>query len=328
MKEKLPKKTSKDAFIVPYPTENMKKPRLNSEETRKITELLCGMTEEDKAQMRNILALEDKAEIIRKMDALLEKCGMDKELRTKFVLESDWFNLSVKNIVEAAARAAEKLSGNQENKTIKNKPMEDEQPELPAQVGAWVHLPQTDDAVPAEKIWVEGRVWGNFFRELDEILHARQLEKVKVEVYTRWEKREKDWNFRYEKEYVHILYRPEYMLLKDSDYTLRASGLNDGQMIIHLPTGTIIQFFQREWVNFADDMKEDLHNVFYNFRYIADNENITPMVAFANIGRELNSEEHRHYKDVILKEGAKWFCQHLQNGIGGFGLGDNLKKRF
>lgn len=195
-------------------------------------------------------------------------------------------------------------------------------------VAVRIHLPHEDPMLPAESVWVEAEHWIPLYALIDQQFIDRQLPHAEVDVYTRWNnsiEKEEDWTFKYRKTYIHPFFIPDYMFLKENDIIWRNTSDIANRLCIHIPTGTCFHIFRRDSISFGEDVIADKQNIFYKFSYTGEDGTVTPMIIHTYTKVLLDDDEIRHIKYDILKNGAKWFCIHLQNGDDGHWFGDKLK---
>lgn len=196
------------------------------------------------------------------------------------------------------------------------------------QVAARIYLPQEDPMLPEETLWFEADHWATLYVLLDQELINRCLDSVQVDVYTRWNdswNKEKDWTYKHSKTYIHPLRYPEYMFLRTSDAIWRNSYDIADRMCIHIPTGTTFHIFRRSHITFGSAVVEDKHNIFYKFTYTGEDGTVTPMIIHSQTNEVKSEDEINHIKYNILKNGAKWFCEHLTAGNEGNWFGNAFK---
>ena len=195
-------------------------------------------------------------------------------------------------------------------------------------VGAKVHFPNEDPKIPTETLWLEAEHWGMLYSLLDQTMIDRFMKEVTVDLYIHEQDNYKDeeyWSFKFRKTYIHPFYTPDYMFLVTSDHILRNNCDVTNRWCIHIPSGMKFHIFRRTSINFGQEIIDDKHNIFYKFKYIAENGMETPMIIHTCTKDVKSDEERKQIKYEILKNGAKWFCEHLQNGHDGHWVGDSLK---
>ena len=198
----------------------------------------------------------------------------------------------------------------------------------PNQVAARIYLPQEDPMLPVKTLWFEADHWVTLYAQLDQELVDRVIDSVRMDIYTRWNDslhQEKDWTYKHTKTYIHPLKYPEYMFLKTSDAIWRNSFDVADRMCIHIPSGTTFHIFHRNKISFGKSVVEDKHNIFYKFTYTGEDGTVTPMIIHTQTNEVKSEDEINHIKYDILKNGAKWFCEHLTAGNDGNWFGNVFK---
>lgn len=196
------------------------------------------------------------------------------------------------------------------------------------QVAVKVYFKNEDPMLPDETIWLEADHWASLYTLLDQELVNRNVQFARTDIYTRWDtqfKQEEDWTFKESKRYMHPLAYPDYMFLNSCDTVWRNSYDTANRLCIHIPTSTRFHIFRRTAVNFSESMMEDKQNIFYKFSYTGEDGTVTPMIIYTRTEEEKSDEEIRHIKYEILKNGAKWFCKHLDHGNEGHWFGNEFK---
>ena len=196
------------------------------------------------------------------------------------------------------------------------------------EVAAKLFFPQEDPLLPQETQWVEAENWHVLYSLIDQEMLNRNIAKMEIDIYTRWEyKKQKDWTLKMHKTYLNLFSYPEYMFLKTSDSIMRNNTDVCNRLCIHIPTGTKFQIFRRTHITFSEKVAQDKHNIFYKFSYTGEDGTVTPMVIHTITTEVKSDEEIRNIKYSILKNGAKWFCDHLTDGWDGTMLGNFPENR-
>lgn len=199
------------------------------------------------------------------------------------------------------------------------------------QVAVRIYFPHEDPMLPAESVWIEADHWATLYALLDQQLVNRQLAQADIDVYTRWNNsidKEEDWTFKFRKTFINLFYYPDYMFLTPNDKVWRNSYDCANRLCIHIPSGTCFHIFRRSNLTFGENFIADKQNIFYKFSYTGEDGTVTPMIIHTHTKELLDDDEIRHIKYDILKNGAKWFCEHLQNGNTGHWFGDKYKFPF
>lgn len=196
------------------------------------------------------------------------------------------------------------------------------------QVAARIYFPHEDPMLPAESVWLEAERWPILSNLLEQEMVDRCCAQAEMDVYTRWEGAEKDWTFKFRKTYINLFYYPDYMFLTPNDKVWRNCYDCANRLCVHVPSGTCFHIFRRNNISFGDSVFEDRRNIFYKFSYTGEDGTVTPMIIHTRTKELLDDDEIRHIKYDILKNGAKWFCEHLQNGGDGVWFGDKAKPVF
>ncbi|MBQ8189324.1 MAG: hypothetical protein IJZ44_06060 [Lachnospiraceae bacterium] len=203
--------------------------------------------------------------------------------------------------------------------------MENEQEEDINKVAAKVYFQNKNHSMPDESVWLEANHWRTLYALLDQVLIDRCQEQAEIDVFTRWKEgqdKEKGWNFKYRKTYIHPFFIPDYMFLKTSDRLWRNTWDVSNKLCIHVPSGTTFHVYRRASITFGPAVMEDKRNIFYKFKYVGDDGTVTPMIIHTHTKELPDDDEIRHIKYEILKNAAQWFCEHLQSGSEGYLLGD------
>lgn len=206
--------------------------------------------------------------------------------------------------------------------------MNKEQETMPNQVAAKLHIPHEDPMLPEETLWFETDHWSTLYALLDQELINRSLDSVRIDIYTRWNDslhQETDWTYKQTTTYIHPLNYPEYMFLNTSDAVWRNSSDIANRLCIHIPTGTTFHIFRRSNITFGGDFVDDKHNIFYKFTYTGEDGTVTPMIIHSQTREVKSDDEINDIKYSILKNGAKWFCEHLTAGNEGHWFGNKFK---
>lgn len=196
------------------------------------------------------------------------------------------------------------------------------------QVAVRIHISHEDPILPEETLWLEAEHWGTLYSMMDQELINRRLPTAEVNVYTRWMnglKNKEDWTWKEDRIYVNPFGYPEYMFLTPGDMHWMNTGSISNRLCIHIPSGTIFHIFSRGYINFGEDFLADRRNILYKFTYTGENGTVTPMVIHTHTKELPDEKEREHIKYNILKNGAKWFCEHLFAGNEGYWLGDKPK---
>ena len=196
------------------------------------------------------------------------------------------------------------------------------------QVAARLHIPHEDPMLPEETLWFEADHWATLYALLDQELINRSLDSVQIDVYTRWNDslhQETDWTYKQTTTYIHPLNYPEYMFLNTSDAIWRNSSDIANRLCIHIPTGTTFHIFRRRNITFGGDFVDDKHNIFYKFTYTGEDGTVTPMIIHSQTREVKSDDEINDIKYSILKNGARWFCEHLTAGNDGNWFGNAFK---
>jgi hypothetical protein len=197
------------------------------------------------------------------------------------------------------------------------------------QVAAEIYFPQEDPILPQETAWVEGENWHVLFSLIDQEMLNRNVAKAEIDIYTRWNNthsKQEDWTFDSHKTYLNLFSYPEYMFLETSSSIMRNHSDICNRLCIHIPSGIKFQIFRRNYINFSEKVAADKRNIFYKFSYTGENGMVTPMIIHTITAEVKDDEQIRHIKYDILKNGAKWFCDHLTDGLDGALFGNNPKK--
>ena len=183
--------------------------------------------------------------------------------------------------------------------------------------------------LPEKTVWFEADHWATLYAKLDQELINRNLDSARTDLYTRWNdslSKEEDWTYKHTRTYIHPLFYPEYMFLKTSDDMWRNSYDVANRLCIHIPSGTTFHIFRRSNITFGDNFAEDKQNIFYKFSYTGEDGTVTPMIIHSQTQGVKSDDEIMHIKYDILKNGAKWFCDHLTAGNEGHWFGNEFKR--
>lgn len=195
-------------------------------------------------------------------------------------------------------------------------------------VAAKVYFPHEDPMLPSETEWIEADHWATLYALLDQKLVDKYCAKAEIDVYTRWDDEGDEWIFKFRKTYINLFYYPEYMFLRESDRVWRNSYDVANRLCIHIPSGTCFHIFRRNNITFGESVIADKQNIFYKFSYTGEDGTVTPMIIHTYTKELLDDEQIHHIKYDILKNGAKWFCEHLDNGNDGHWFGNKFKPTF
>lgn len=198
-------------------------------------------------------------------------------------------------------------------------------------VAAKVYFPNEDTQLQDDCVWLEADHWSTLYVLLDQALIDRFRAQAEIEVFTRWKDEsdnEKDWTFKCRKTYIHPFYVPDYMFLKTSDRVWRNAWDVSNRLCIHIPSGTTFHIYRRSSISFGPAIIEDKRHIFYKFKYIGEDGTVTPLIMHTHTEELLDDKQIRHIKYDILKNGAKWFCEHLQSGNDGHWYGDEFKSSY
>ena len=198
----------------------------------------------------------------------------------------------------------------------------------PNQVAVKMHIPHEDPMLPEVTHWLEAEHWNVLYSLMDQELINRRLPSVKVDVYTRWQdglKDEEDWTWKENRIYVNPFCLPEYMFLTPGDKHWMNGGSIANRLCIHTPSGTTFHIFRRDYITFGEDFLADKRNIIYKFTYTGEDGTVTPMVIHTQTKELPDDDERDRIKYDILRNGAKWFCEHLAAGNEGHWFGDKFK---